>query len=351
MINYYDILGVSKDASSNDIKKSYYSLALKWHPDKNEDNKNIAEEKFKEITTDPEKRNKYDRYGICDENDEITMQENLQKEMMMKQQLREIVKIEVNVNDVLNGFSRKLKLNRTIINTDRRTKQTEPFEIELNYDSTKPINKPIIFENMGSKYEEYTGDLIIMLKVKPNQTFTINKSNFNLVYKRDITLAESLCGLRLELDYKNKPLVVEYDGVIKSGAIYIIDDMGLTVEDDHERLIKSDIEIHFNVDYTMDENTRNKLSKAFNYTLDKSSDKDIYKMKEINIQSNNNQDIDQDSEREDNIFENIMGGFPMGGIPGMFGMPGMPGMPGMSNARVFRSSNMRGGETQECRMQ
>jgi len=75
MINYYDILGVSKDASSNDIKKSYYSLALKWHPDKNEDNKNIAEEKFKEITkayqtlSDPEKRDKYDKFGDIDNPD------------------------------------------------------------------------------------------------------------------------------------------------------------------------------------------------------------------------------------------------------------------------------------------
>ena len=72
MINYYDTLGVSKDASQNDIKKSYYSLALKWHPDKNEDNKTIAEEKFKEITkayqtlSDPDKRDKYDKFGDLD---------------------------------------------------------------------------------------------------------------------------------------------------------------------------------------------------------------------------------------------------------------------------------------------
>ena len=45
--NYYDILGVSKDASDDDIKKSFRKLALQYHPDKNSDEG--AEEKFKEI--------------------------------------------------------------------------------------------------------------------------------------------------------------------------------------------------------------------------------------------------------------------------------------------------------------
>lgn len=65
--NYYDVLGVPRDASEQDIKKAYRKLALKYHPDKNpaED----AEEKFKEIAeaydvlSNPEKKSTYDRYG------------------------------------------------------------------------------------------------------------------------------------------------------------------------------------------------------------------------------------------------------------------------------------------------
>ena len=64
----YEILGVAKNASDEDLKKSYRKLAMKYHPDRNPDNKE-AEEKFKEakeayeILTDARKREAYDRFG------------------------------------------------------------------------------------------------------------------------------------------------------------------------------------------------------------------------------------------------------------------------------------------------
>jgi DnaJ-class molecular chaperone len=66
--DYYDILGVKKTASADEIKKAYRSLAKKFHPDKNKGNKD-AENKFKEISeanavlSDQEKREQYDRLG------------------------------------------------------------------------------------------------------------------------------------------------------------------------------------------------------------------------------------------------------------------------------------------------
>uniref|UniRef100_A0A2K6TRR2 DnaJ homolog subfamily C member 5 n=1 Tax=Saimiri boliviensis boliviensis TaxID=39432 RepID=A0A2K6TRR2_SAIBB len=64
----YHVLGLDKNATSDDIKKSYRKLALKYHPDKNPDNPEAAD-KFKEINnahailTDATKRNIYDKYG------------------------------------------------------------------------------------------------------------------------------------------------------------------------------------------------------------------------------------------------------------------------------------------------
>lgn len=67
-IDYYSILGLSKAASSDDIKKAYRKLARKYHPDINPDNEE-AKRKFQqineanEVLSDPEKRKKYDEYG------------------------------------------------------------------------------------------------------------------------------------------------------------------------------------------------------------------------------------------------------------------------------------------------
>ncbi len=66
--DYYEILGVTKSASESEIKKAYRQMALKFHPDKNPDDK-AAEEKFKEaaeayeVLSNPDKKSRYDQYG------------------------------------------------------------------------------------------------------------------------------------------------------------------------------------------------------------------------------------------------------------------------------------------------
>jgi DnaJ-class molecular chaperone len=67
--DYYDILGVSKTASAEEIKKAYRKQALEWHPDRHKDDKEAAEKRFKEINeayqilSDSQKRTAYDQYG------------------------------------------------------------------------------------------------------------------------------------------------------------------------------------------------------------------------------------------------------------------------------------------------
>src|SRR5579883_1777486 len=66
--DYYEILGVEKNASEDDVKRSYRKLAIQYHPDRNPGNAE-AEEKFKEATeayevlSDTDKRARYDRFG------------------------------------------------------------------------------------------------------------------------------------------------------------------------------------------------------------------------------------------------------------------------------------------------
>ena len=67
--DYYEVLGVPRDASEAEIKKAFRKLAIKYHPDKNRDNPKAAEEKFKEVNeaysvlSDKNKRAQYDQFG------------------------------------------------------------------------------------------------------------------------------------------------------------------------------------------------------------------------------------------------------------------------------------------------
>ena len=68
--DYYEVLGVARNANADEIKKAYRKAAIKYHPDKNPGDKE-AEEKFKEaneayeVLSNPEKKAKYDQFGFA----------------------------------------------------------------------------------------------------------------------------------------------------------------------------------------------------------------------------------------------------------------------------------------------
>ncbi|PKN38219.1 MAG: integrase [Deltaproteobacteria bacterium HGW-Deltaproteobacteria-2] len=91
--DYYQVLGVDKKATADDIKKAYRKLALKWHPDKNPNNK-AAEEKFKKISeayavlSDDKKRGEYDQFGSAEQYRQQYSQEDIFRDVDLDEILR-----------------------------------------------------------------------------------------------------------------------------------------------------------------------------------------------------------------------------------------------------------------------
>jgi molecular chaperone DnaJ len=152
--DYYAILGVSRNATQEEIKRAYRRLAIKYHPDKNPGDKN-AEEKFKEaaeayeILSDPEKRARYDRFGeaafagggaphYTDINDIFRHFSDIFSDFFGEgfgqtygsgfggrtnrtvrgTDLR--IKLKIDLKDIVNGGERKIKVKRKVLHPETR---------------------------------------------------------------------------------------------------------------------------------------------------------------------------------------------------------------------------------------
>jgi molecular chaperone DnaJ len=132
--DYYEVLGVDKNASEKEIKSKYRKLAIKYHPDKqndsSEEDKKIAEEKFKEIAeayevlSDKSKRDTYDKYGHNSGGGFNGMSQEDVIEFMRRnnpffQQENEIGNLKINLNitleDSYKEINKKIKYKRHVI--------------------------------------------------------------------------------------------------------------------------------------------------------------------------------------------------------------------------------------------
>lgn len=136
--NYYKILGIEESSSYEDIKKSYRKLALRYHPDKNPDDK-IAEEKFKElaeaynILSDPLKKQNYDKsrkdpffsgysygsgtnthYYDHDFNWEKVSWDEVFKKKRNKKGSDISIGIQISIEEMIKGVKKKIKLKRRV---------------------------------------------------------------------------------------------------------------------------------------------------------------------------------------------------------------------------------------------
>ncbi|KAF4658172.1 DnaJ (Hsp40), sub A, member 4 [Perkinsus olseni] len=280
---YYDILGVSKDATTAEIKKAFRKLAIKNHPDKGGD-----AEKFKEITrayevlSDDEKRQKYDRFGEEGVDQEGPSGAGMDMFDMMfgggrsrhggKRKGEDISHVlEVSLSQFYNGATRKLAINRVVIDRSvpvktcnacdgqgvvmkvvrmgpmiQRVRQACPqcsgqgqsFKtkkskeiIEVHIQKGMKDGQQIPFRGMADESDpsEEPGDFIVVLKQKAPQNdaaakgFT-RKGN-DLYLRRSITLLEALTGYTTVIDHMDDRKLI-----VKSGKGEVIKPVDLAAE-------------------------------------------------------------------------------------------------------------------------
>ncbi|MDH3004798.1 MAG: DnaJ domain-containing protein [Candidatus Shikimatogenerans sp. JK-2022] len=160
MKDYYEILGVSRDATLEEIKKSYRKLAIKYHPDKNPNNK-ISEEKFKEaaeaysVLSDKDKKMQYDQFGYID-NDTSSSSSSSSSSMNMEDIFSNFGDI---FNDNFDNFT-EFNLNRSNLRKKRKKKKGSNIIIKLKITLKEiyyGVNKTIKIKRMkvapGIKYK------------------------------------------------------------------------------------------------------------------------------------------------------------------------------------------------------
>ncbi|MGX6961047.1 MAG: DnaJ C-terminal domain-containing protein [Candidatus Karelsulcia muelleri] len=154
--DYYQILGIDRNANSDEIKRAYRKLALKYHPDRNIKNKKEAEEKFKaaaeaySILSDKNKRRQYDQYGpenyneFYNQNSDLNVEDIFSSfgssfgdifndkfggftdfvetvetvETTKKKGENLIIKIRLELNEINNGITKKIKVKRMKFSKD-----------------------------------------------------------------------------------------------------------------------------------------------------------------------------------------------------------------------------------------
>lgn len=282
--DYYDTLGISKTANETEIKKAYRKLAMKWHPDKNPDNRVKAEAQFKKVSeaydviSDPEKRKVYDMYGeeglkagggagpqsgfpggggmpsgfssggFQQRNANDIFAEFFgpsgggagmfggsgmegfgggfpgMQPARQPQQL--VLKLGTPLEELYKGATRKLKISRNITNSNgQTTRESEVVEVVIR-PGWKSGTKITFAEKGDEKPGQRPADVVFVIDQKPHAVFT--RDGNDLLYTHRLPLAEALCGTQLTIQHLDgKPISIPINNVIQPDSQKVIPGKGM----------------------------------------------------------------------------------------------------------------------------
>lgn len=230
-MDYYEILGLNREASDSAIKKAYREHSFKWHPDRNSSPE--ATLKIQQINEayetlkDPQKKRQYDlgpqnplenMFGDLFRRDPFVRQMNphIQIFEMMQQMggepmifnfedLHQVhsppsvqpleTMVELTFEQAYNGHSMPVTITRTIAHGMSRTKETEKIYVTVppGIDSGEIIELP----EKGNQQQNHKGPLKIHIKVKSHEVF--ERKGLHLYCLRNLSFKESICGFDFTL--------------------------------------------------------------------------------------------------------------------------------------------------------
>ena len=239
-MDYYALLGVSKNATTDEIKKAYRKLALKYHPDKNPGNKE-AEARFKEISeayavlSDPEKRRQYDTIGASGFHQRYS-QEDIFKNFDINDILRQFgfgttgfrtgttfrtrskghpfedlfgqsmgstgrpqpapagqdlnYELTISLEDVLNGPKKTISL--------RQNGQTRNIAVAIPRGIEEGKKLRLAGKGAPSSLGGPPGDLYLLIKIAPHPVFT--REGHNLIVEKKVPFSDACLGTTIEVE-------------------------------------------------------------------------------------------------------------------------------------------------------
>ncbi|MCD7453213.1 hypothetical protein HAX54_020087 [Datura stramonium] len=286
-VDYYNILKVSRNASEEDLKKSYKRLAMKWHPDKNSQNNKEAEAKFKQISeaydvlSDPQKRQIYDLYGedalksgqfssasptsaasgtgngrgfrfnTRDAEDIFAeffggsdgYSSNSGAGVVRKAAPVEN-KLPCSLEELYKGSKRKMKISRILLDdSGKPTTVEEVLAIHIKPGWKKGTK--ITFPEKGNyEHGAAPGDLIFVIDEKPHAVF--RRDGNDLVINQKISLLDALTGKTISLTtLDGRELTIPITEIVKPGQELIIPNEGMPIS--KERGKKGSLKIKFDI--------------------------------------------------------------------------------------------------------
>ena len=276
---YYDILGVSPNAKIEDIKKEYRKLALKWHPDKNSENKEYATKKFKEISeaycilSNKDKREFYDKHGLNSDDPNNINYDSMFEEMFEERQkfdpyklfesffnqspnssfsqtksedMSDYIDCPISLEEIYNGASKKFRVTVTRFKPNGTSYMHENI---LEFDIVKGWKDgiKIRFEREGNQDSRYSRpkDIVFVIVVKKHHLYERLQNGDDLKVKYNISLKDALCGNDIQLMHLDKRIlkIKNYD-IVKPNTTRIIQNEGIP---NYKNNIKGRLIITFNI--------------------------------------------------------------------------------------------------------